>query len=123
MDDGYEVKTEEYFEDARRERVQVRPDECQRLLDVGCGSGAFGANVKESRGIEVWGVEPFDKAATEAEFKLDRVIHGAFPTRQALPEALSRSPLNLAERGGRASYPQFTAVWAVPTGPPQEDSS
>jgi hypothetical protein len=28
---------------------------------------------------------------------------------------LSRSLLNLAERGGRASYPQFTAVRGIPT--------
>ena len=30
-------------------------------------------------------------------------------------EGLSRSLLNLAERGGRASYPQCTAVRGIPT--------
>jgi hypothetical protein len=33
----------------------------------------------------------------------------------APPLGLSRSLLNLAERGGRASYPQFTAARGIPT--------
>ena len=33
----------------------------------------------------------------------------------AFPEGLSRPLLNLAERGGRASYPQFTARRGIPT--------
>src|SRR6266849_372894 len=43
----------------------------------------------------------------------DPVVRGVTPNAGA--PGLSRSLLNLAERGGRASYPQFTAVRGIPT--------
>jgi len=33
---------------------------------------------------------------------------------EAIPKELSRALLNLAERDGRASYPQFTAQRGIP---------
>ena len=54
-------------------------------------------------------VQRIDQPASGEVRKLGRFLSA--PTIRAL----SRSLLNLAERGGRASYPQFTAVWGVPT--------
>lgn len=61
------------------------PTNCSRLLDVGCGTGTFGASLKKSREIEVWGVEPFASAAAIAAGKLDRVITGSFGPETDLP--------------------------------------
>lgn len=49
------------------------PLDAQRILDVGCGQGLFGALLKE-RGAEVWGVEPVAEAAAEAAARLDKVL-------------------------------------------------
>jgi SAM-dependent methyltransferase len=64
------------------------PRECQRVLDVGCNTGAFGEAVKEARpGVEVWGVEPDAGAAERATAHLDRVMQGFFGPSLPLPES------------------------------------
>lgn len=63
------------------------PAGCTRILDVGCASGQFGRALKANRNIEVWGVEPIEMAAREAEENLDRVICGYFDEQANLPIA------------------------------------
>lgn len=72
-----------YFAHARPEMVPFVPAAAVRILEVGCGAGAFGALVKETRPCEYWGVEPDAAACAEARTRLDRVIEGRF-----LPRAL-----------------------------------
>lgn len=81
----YETKPTDYFEWARQDMLPFIPAHCRRLLDVGCGAGGFGALVKQSRKIEVWGVEPVESAAAKASAKLDRVINGPFDSEIGLP--------------------------------------
>lgn len=81
----YASKAAEYFTEARHEMLCFVPTHCRRLLDVGCGTGTFGASVKQNREIEVWGVEPFASAAAKAADKLDRVIIGPFEPETDLP--------------------------------------
>jgi 2-polyprenyl-3-methyl-5-hydroxy-6-metoxy-1,4-benzoquinol methylase len=81
----YASKTAEYFAEARPEMLSFVPTNCRRLLDVGCGTGTFGASLKQSRQIEVWGVEPFASAAAIAADKLNRVIIGPFEPETDLP--------------------------------------
>ena len=81
----YGTKPASYFEETRTEMAEFIPAPCQRLLDVGCGTGGFGALLKESKPIEIWGVEPFSSAAQVAAKRLDRVIHGTFPPDVELP--------------------------------------
>jgi 2-polyprenyl-3-methyl-5-hydroxy-6-metoxy-1,4-benzoquinol methylase len=81
----YASKTAEYFVDARPEMLSFVPTNCRRLLDVGCGTGTFGASLKQDRPVEVWGVEPFASAAVKAAGKLDRVITGPFGPETDLP--------------------------------------
>lgn len=66
-----------YYGHVRSELFAFVPAETKRLLDVGCAEGTFGAGIMKARpGIEVWGVEPVQKAATVAEGRLRRVICG-----------------------------------------------
>ncbi|MGB9067705.1 MAG: class I SAM-dependent methyltransferase [Candidatus Acidiferrales bacterium] len=81
----YETKPIDYFEGARPEMLPFIPAHCRRLLDVGCGAGGFGASIKRSREIEIWGVEPVESAAAKASAKLDRVINGPFDSEIGLP--------------------------------------
>jgi len=44
------------------------------VLEVGCGTGAFGALVKQERGCRYYGVELAEKAAMYARDRLDNVV-------------------------------------------------
>jgi len=81
----YASKVAGYFTEARPEMLRFVPAHCRRLLDVGCGTGTFGASLKQIQQIEVWGVEPFASAAAKAADKLDRVITGPFEPESDLP--------------------------------------
>lgn len=82
---GYETKSADYFSEARPEMLPFVPAHCRRLLDVGCGAGAFGTLLKQTRKIEIWGVEPVGSAAAKASAKLDHVINGPFDSDTELP--------------------------------------
>ena len=73
--------SENAYPDAdRREVVKYIPVDAQKILDVGCWRGAFGAELKRQRpSVEVVGVEPNESAAAIASQRLDRVIAGRFP--------------------------------------------
>jgi 2-polyprenyl-3-methyl-5-hydroxy-6-metoxy-1,4-benzoquinol methylase len=82
---GYDNKPVDYFAEARREMLPFVPAHCRRLLDVGCGAGRFGELLKQSRNIEIWGVEPVASAAAKASAKLNHVINGPFDAETELP--------------------------------------
>jgi len=65
-----------YFSSARSEMVRFIPATAKRILDVGCGEGAFGSHLKEKLGAEVWGAELIQSAADVASQRLDNVICG-----------------------------------------------
>ena len=52
------------------------PETARRVLEVGCGSGAFAAVLKGARNAYVAGIEPQPAAAAQAAGRLDRVIEG-----------------------------------------------
>jgi SAM-dependent methyltransferase len=82
---GYDTKPAKYFELARPEMLPFVPPGCKRVLDVGCGQGNFGRLLKQTRNLEVWGVEPVAAAAAEAVTKLDHVIKDVFTPDADLP--------------------------------------
>ncbi len=50
------------------------------VLDVGCGSGAFGSGLRSQRpSLEVWGIDPEQSVAPLATERLDRFISGLYP--------------------------------------------
>lgn len=82
----YEEKNDPtYFSNERREMLRFIPKTCRKLLDVGCGTGEFGALVKKELGAEVWGVELNAKAAESAREKLDKLVHAPFSAEVELP--------------------------------------
>jgi 2-polyprenyl-3-methyl-5-hydroxy-6-metoxy-1,4-benzoquinol methylase len=83
----YESKVSEYFQDERHEMLKYIPDASEFILDVGCGTGIFGQILKSSRNnLKVWGVELDRDAALEATQKLDNVINSAFSSELNLPQ-------------------------------------
>jgi SAM-dependent methyltransferase len=69
-----------YVSAARVHVVDLIPASAQRVLDVGCNDGTFGASVLARRpGREVWGIEPHDLDAETAMTKLTGVVNGLYP--------------------------------------------
>jgi 2-polyprenyl-3-methyl-5-hydroxy-6-metoxy-1,4-benzoquinol methylase len=55
-----------------------------RVLEVGCGEGAFSAQIPDTN--ETWGIEPDVRSARIAEGRLNRVLTGVFEeTKNQLP--------------------------------------
>lgn len=80
--------TGRYHTHARPEMLSVVPAWAKRILDVGCGAGAFAAALKRERnGLEVWGVEPDELAHATASKALDHALRGRFDETLDLPEA------------------------------------
>jgi 2-polyprenyl-3-methyl-5-hydroxy-6-metoxy-1,4-benzoquinol methylase len=82
---GYDKKSADYFREARPEMLSFVPTRSRRVLDVGCGGGAFGESLKKTREVEVWGVEPVKSVAAIASAKLDKVVEGIFGGGAGLP--------------------------------------
>jgi 2-polyprenyl-3-methyl-5-hydroxy-6-metoxy-1,4-benzoquinol methylase len=65
-----------YYADARSEMIAFLPPVYLRVLEVGCGAGAFGRRLP--RVVETWGVEPVREVAREAQRYLTRVLCGRY---------------------------------------------
>jgi 2-polyprenyl-3-methyl-5-hydroxy-6-metoxy-1,4-benzoquinol methylase len=75
------MQKKEYFGHPRTEMLPFVPADAHRILDIGCGAGAFAAGIKATRGDdgadpEIWGVEMNAQAAARAGEILDRVLVG-----------------------------------------------
>ncbi len=73
-----DVHKECYFHLNRQEMVPFVPMSARFVLDVGCGAGGFGQQLKTERGITVWGVESNRAAAALARERLDYVAADEF---------------------------------------------
>lgn len=82
----YKEKDFSYFEYERSEMLHFIPDKAKKILEIGCGNGAFGKLVKTNRECEYWGIEPDKKAADIAAEGLDKVLAVHFDEASELPE-------------------------------------
>ncbi|MCK9615620.1 MAG: class I SAM-dependent methyltransferase [Candidatus Omnitrophica bacterium] len=64
----------EYYNSGRREFFSIFPWHAKHVLDVGCGTGAFGKSLKEGGIEEVIGIEKNTEAAEIAKKNIDKVI-------------------------------------------------
>ncbi|HEX8123147.1 MAG TPA: class I SAM-dependent methyltransferase [Solirubrobacteraceae bacterium] len=62
------------YETARPDVQALVPRAAERILDLGCASGALGAALKARQGAEVVGIELDPGYARDAEDRLDRVV-------------------------------------------------
>lgn len=83
---AYNQKDSSYYAQSRSEMQSLVPTDCRKLLDVGCGTGAFARAVKDRLGCEVWGIEPHESAVEIARTRLDHVVHGLFREGSGLPQ-------------------------------------
>lgn len=72
----YESKPDGYYDNIRHEMIGYLPTGVKKIIDIGCGNGAFAEVLKEKTGAEVWGIEYMDREAKIAETKLDKVFSG-----------------------------------------------
>lgn len=71
---------EGYHDNAREDILSMLNRVPQKILELGCGTGATGGTLKE-RYNNAWviGIEPNEAAAALARTKIDQVIVGKFP--------------------------------------------
>ncbi|WP_246615769.1 class I SAM-dependent methyltransferase [Aquimarina litoralis] len=72
----YDNKPEGYYDNVRQEMIAYLPDNVNKIIDIGCGNGAFAEILKQKTGGEVWGIEYMEEEAKIAETKLDKVFAG-----------------------------------------------
>lgn len=60
----------------RPEMISYIPKNAKKILEVGCGSGLFGHQLKCELNAEVWGVELNADAAASAEKRIDKILVG-----------------------------------------------
>lgn len=72
----YENKPQGYYDNFREEMLKYLPDTAKKILDIGCGNGAFASVVKQKNEAEVWGIELMEEEANIAVQVLDKVFVG-----------------------------------------------
>jgi len=72
------MKKPEYYAGKREDILEVLPDGLDRVLDIGCGAGILGSDIKAKTGgkAEITGVEIEEEIAKKAKAKIDRVLVG-----------------------------------------------
>jgi len=81
-------KPDGYYTQTRPEMLEYIPSDCKKILDVGCGSGVFGQQLKQKSHVEVWGIELDHDIAGIAKEKIDKVLVGdVFDMIDKLPDA------------------------------------
>jgi SAM-dependent methyltransferase len=72
--EGYDDLVEKYRQmPPKRQIIESVPPSCRKILDLGCGPGTTGLELKRLRKCEVCGVEIFEGAAQIARQNLDEV--------------------------------------------------
>ena len=71
-----QTKPQEYFHQKRPEMLEFIPITAEKILDIGCGAGIFGQDLKNKQQAEVWGIEFDTQAGQEARGNLDKVLIG-----------------------------------------------
>ncbi|MBX2845805.1 MAG: class I SAM-dependent methyltransferase [Saprospiraceae bacterium] len=73
---SYAEKPKEYFKHKRPEMLAFLPSGTRHVLDIGCGEGAFGEEVKKHIQGEIWGIEYVESSAKVAAGIFDHVFSG-----------------------------------------------
>jgi 2-polyprenyl-3-methyl-5-hydroxy-6-metoxy-1,4-benzoquinol methylase len=86
---------EGYHDNPRTEMVPLVPKDALRVLDVGCGAGAFARELKVAEPRRtVAGIEPYNAALDRATPWVDEPISGSFPAVDLPPSSFDAVVLN-----------------------------
>lgn len=66
----------DYYGELREDILELLPNRCRTVLEIGCGRGRTGAFLEERLGCRVTGIELNPEVARDAESRLSRVIVG-----------------------------------------------
>ncbi len=84
------------YSGGRSDIMRLVPDTAQRALDVGCGAGLLGDQLRERNpACETVGVEPDADRATLAAKRFNIVIEGAIDDPSVLQKLRERAPFDL----------------------------
>ena len=72
----YKNKPNEYFKFPRQEMLGYLPKTAKRVLEVGCGQGTFGEQIKNYNNAEIWGIELMEDEGEVAKKVFDKVFIG-----------------------------------------------
>lgn len=72
----YQNKPSGYYDNVRKEMLKFLPETAKKIMDVGCGNGAFASLVKQRNNAEVWGIELMEEEAKVAQTVLHKVFIG-----------------------------------------------
>ncbi len=72
----YNNKREDYYNKIRFEMIKYLPSDAKKILEVGCGNGAFAEVIKKKNEALVWGIEMMENEARDAEKVIDKVFIG-----------------------------------------------
>jgi 2-polyprenyl-3-methyl-5-hydroxy-6-metoxy-1,4-benzoquinol methylase len=75
-DPGSFKQTQDYYNQRRPEMLRFVPVTAKTLLEIGCGEGWFGSQIKQRQTCAVWGMEIKPEAGRQAGKKLDKIIIG-----------------------------------------------
>ena len=56
-----------YYDNIRYEMLKYLPEDAKKIIDIGCGNGAFAEVLKKQNNAEVWGIEYMDREAQVAK--------------------------------------------------------
>jgi|GEM_PF-542531 len=77
----------DYYNNPRPDIQSLVDDSAKTILDIGCGSGIMGLELKKKNTAEIWGVELNESAALKARQHLDCVLQGPIERNiELLPE-------------------------------------
>jgi SAM-dependent methyltransferase len=68
-------KKETYYQNDRKDVIPFVPQDIKRTLEFGCGQGNFSESLKQIFGVETWAVEMDEQSVSNAQNKIDKVIH------------------------------------------------
>lgn len=72
----YTNKPQGYYDNIRSEMLKYLPLSAKKILDIGCGNGAFAEVIKNKNNAEVWGMELMSDEAEKAKSRLYKVFVG-----------------------------------------------
>ena len=71
---SYEQKDRTYFDNTRTEMLRFIPNDVESIIEIGCGTGSFGARLKGLRDIHYTGIDFDPESVRIASTRIDEAL-------------------------------------------------